>query len=95
MPRHARKTDPTTSHEAAASTTEEQLSNLEYAVLYYLKQRPLKDEDLVTQILGSGYLATPQGVRTARNRLGNRGLIQVVGLQKTKYGRNARVWFAA
>lgn len=92
MPRYARNTDPQTSHEAAASTTEKALSRLETMVLAILENYDAADEALVTKITASGYPASPQGIRTARVALARRGLIEVVGEGVTKYGRKCRIW---
>lgn len=96
MPRHARNTDPHTSHQAAASTTEKALSRLETYVLAIFQNgggiQQLTDEELVRIVENNGYPASPQGIRTARVELSRRGLIEVVGESKSKFGRRCRVW---
>lgn len=92
MPRYARKTDPATSHEAAASTTEEHLSRLEAMVYAVLKEFDGTDEAVVNRIVSGGYPASPQGIRTARVRLERKGLIEEVGLAVTRFGRKTRIW---
>lgn len=92
--RFARKKDPHTSHEAASSTTKERESYLDKVILYVLDMNELTDEQLCDRIHRAPYWikTTPQGIRTARVRLERKGLLEVTGITKTKYNRNARVW---
>jgi hypothetical protein len=92
--RNARKTDPTTSHEAAASTTEDRENHLNRVILYVLDRYPLTDEQLADKItkLPWRVKTTAQGIRTARVRLERAGELEIWGITKTKYNRNARVW---
>ena len=91
--RKARKTDPITSHLAAASATEESLTRIEkYVYQIFSTGLHLLDEELVQIFTGNGYPGSPQGIRTARAELARMGKLKEIGIGKTKYGRKARVW---
>lgn len=91
--RYARKTDPATSHEAAASTPEYILSRIEtYVLAIFLKGVDLTDEELITIMQNNGYPGTPSGIRTARKELAKIGKIVVAGYGKSKYGRTMQIW---
>jgi hypothetical protein len=93
MKRHARTNDPTTSHQAAASVDEKTLTRIEnHVYLIFKTGKHLTDEDLVKIYTYTGHPGTPQAVRTARNELSRQDKLKIVGIAKTKTGRNARVW---
>lgn len=94
---YARKTDPYTSHLAAASVrnfTEVQ------TVIYELLAKPMIDEDLVPlyeelMAFGTAPKASPSTVRTARHTLATKGYVKTVGEGKSKFGRKALIWSRA
>ena len=96
---HARTTDPTTSHEAAASV--KHLSRTQSGILGILRT-PRTDQELVDWYQ---YMAKkeptlfPQssesGIRSRRAELVKLGLVCPVGYAKTKANRNTIVWSAA
>jgi hypothetical protein len=95
---HARTTDPIESHLAAASLDHFKLSRVEQAILILLRT-PMTDEELVEAYeanmkLGVIQPSSQSGIRTRRNHLWMKQLVRVVGVTKTKSGRQARVWLA-
>lgn len=94
----ARKTDPATSHEAAASVTN--ITETQQAILTLLTW-PKTDEDLVDvyyQMADSnGWRhASPSGIRSRRAELTARGLIEDTGGRvKLRSGRFAILWRTA
>jgi len=95
---HARTSDPIESHLAAASLDHFKLSRVEEAILKLLVI-PMTDEELVEAYEASMKLGVIQpssqsGIRTRRNHLWMKQLVRVVGVTKTKSGRQARVWIA-
>jgi hypothetical protein len=95
---HARTSDPIESHLAAASLDHFKLSRVEEAILKLLV-RPMTDEELVEAYEASMKLGVIQpssqsGIRTRRNHLWMKQLVRVVGVTKSKSGRQARVWLA-
>lgn len=93
---HARRTDPETSHAAAASVTD--LRTRQQAVLSALWQLgPVTDEVLVEKYptLWPGLPQSPSGIRTRRSELCDLGLVEWSGLKRPlASGRAARVWVA-
>jgi hypothetical protein len=95
---HARTTDPIESHLAAASLDHFKLTRVEEAILKILVT-PMTDEELVTAYEASMELgviqpSSPSGIRTRRKDLWMKQLVRVVGVTKSKSGRQARVWLA-
>lgn len=90
----ARKTDPATSHAAAASIEPEKIRALRARVLAELQARgPMDDTTLVAAIEPEGY--SPSGIRTRRAELVDLGAVEDTGLrQKLASGRMAIVWRA-
>jgi hypothetical protein len=91
---YARKTDPYTSHEAAASVKNFTLT--QQAILGLLKS-PMTDEDLVERYdlqsrVGLAPMASPSGIRTARHKLVERGVVDSVGEGRSRFGRKALIW---
>lgn len=94
---HARRTDPTTSHEAAASVTN--LRHSQRAVLDAIEMfaDPIGDEELVTWY-GRLHRERPEqfprqgaaGIRSRRAEIAH--LLTHVGYTTTITGRRARVW---
>lgn len=89
---HARRTDPTTSHEAAAS-----VSNITLTQEFILKAlvRPATDVALVEryQSLKRAPRASESGIRSRRAELVNRGLVRDSGLRTIlPSGRKAVLW---
>ena len=87
---HARKTDPSTSHAAAASMKPAKLAHQRRLVYETLKARgPMTDWDLVNCLPGE----SPSGVRTRRKELASAGLVcDSGGKQRLPSGRAAIVW---
>lgn len=91
--RKARKKDPITSHLAAASTSESNLTGIKKQVSEIFRTGlHLTDEELVKVFSSNGYLGSPQGIRTARVELARSGKLEIVGIGKTQYNRKARIW---
>jgi hypothetical protein len=96
---HARKTDPTTSHEAAASVGN--ITKTQEAILKILEVVPSYDLMLVHHynkqvLLGNVPMASESGIRSRRAELVERGLVQDSGERvRLASGRHAIVWKAA
>jgi hypothetical protein len=94
----ARNTDPIESHLAAASLDGIKLTRIEQSILEILRE-PMTDEELVERYeqkmsLGLIQASSQSGIRTRRNHLWMKQLVRVVGVTKSKSGRQARVWLA-
>lgn len=94
--RFARRTDPKTSHDAAASVTETQFNETQKNILrIYETYGQLTDEALV-QLYWQSFSQDPitaQGIRTAKANLAKRNKIAPTGeLAITKFKRQARIW---
>jgi hypothetical protein len=92
----ARRTDPQTSHAAAASVKSVEISRLQGFILDAL-ERPLTDEELWNELISRqiGGL-TPSGVRTRRSELVDDGRVIDSGMKRpTKAGRGSIVWARA
>lgn len=88
----ARRTDPATSHAAAASVKSAAISELQGWILGAL-ERPLTDEELWNELAGSHRGLTPSGVRTRRSELVDDGRVLDSGLKRpTKAGRPSIAW---
>lgn len=97
---HARRTDPDTSHAAAASVSD--IRQSQYAVLKVLRKRSAQgftDEELVAayEVFAGGNRAYPyqstSGIRTRRSELVRLGLVEDSGVKRVMTtGRMARVW---
>jgi hypothetical protein len=93
----ARRTDPETSHAAAASVGDVRLTQ---AAVLRLFERfgPMTDEELVIvyEMYGDEYGLPPQsssGLRTRRKELVDRGLIEYTGMKvELTTGRYGRLW---
>lgn len=93
---HARHTDPTTSHQAAASITQEHLTATKKVILAILLE-PHTDQHLTEMFQVAARLelapnASESSIRTRRNELYKQGLIEPVGYAKTNSNRNAILW---
>ncbi len=94
----ARKTDPVTSHEAAASV--DGITATQQAIMQLIQLQPMTDQRLVEfyakQIRKGAPRASESGIRTRRAELVAKGLIKDSGLrEKLDSGRNAVVWSRA
>jgi hypothetical protein len=95
----ARKSDPVTSYEAAASV--HSITETQRAIFTALSNRPMTDEQLVDAYyqmvdFGSAPLASPSGIRSRRAELVQMGyVIDSKERQRLASGRNAIVWKAA
>lgn len=91
---YARRTDPETSHAAAASVEPDVITALRARVLLELRRRgPMDDTQLVAAIQPEGY--SPSGIRTRRSELVDQGHVVDSGVrQKLLSGRFAIVWRA-
>ena len=95
----ARPTDPSTSHEAAASV--KNLSRTQSGILGILKT-PMTDEYLVARYQDMARnlpelfpRASQSGIRSRRAELFKLGLIEPVGYGKSNSGRKAIIWSKA
>jgi hypothetical protein len=103
MVAHARRTDPDTSHEAAASITIDTMSKSQFAVLTVIRAfGPLADHELdatYEKLRARGDeglpMQSPSGIRTRRRELYDAGLIEPAGETTTPTGRRALTWRAA
>lgn len=95
---HARRTDPQTSHDAAASIAADQLRDSQRAVLDVLRHHGPIDDHTLEGIYGMLDQLPPQsvsGLRTRRRELVERGLVADTGERvKLPSGRTAIVWKA-
>lgn len=87
----ARKTDPLTSHLAAASVTHSTITATKEAVLSVLRHGPKTDSQIESSFATG--MVSPSGLRTRRKELVDEGLVVDTG-QKTQLasGRWATVW---
>ena len=91
----ARNTDPHTSHAAAASVTQETLTQTQTLVLQTLQTHgPLTDEQLCMRIADDQQQpVSVSGVRTRRSELAAAGRVVDTGTRvPTRTGRQAIVW---
>jgi hypothetical protein len=90
---HARKTDPHTSHEAAASV--ENITETQKFILKALV-RPRTDGQLIEAYRKFKFApqASESGIRSRRAELARDGLVEVVGEVRLPSGRRSRVWKA-
>lgn len=89
---HARRTDPWTSHEAAASVKVRESQKL---VLSLLRQGPATDEELADRAHAASAAISPSGLRTRRCELVVLGLAVDTGeRRRTAAGRQTIVWAA-
>ena len=87
---HARRTDPPTSHEAAASIVA-LLAKQEAVLHVFNKYKTLTLEQLVANYFGLPQCAS--GIRTRASELVKLGYLRDSGrTTKTKSGRNAIIW---
>ncbi len=91
---NARKTDPHTSHEAAASVVE--VTETQLAIFGLLK-KPMTDQDLVTAygklvLSRKAPMASESGIRSRRAELVELELVERKGESKTWSGRKCIVW---
>ena len=96
---HARMTDPSTSHLAAASVKNETLTKR--IILNILNDRAMTDEELVEAYrfmalhIDTVPRASDSGIRSRRAELTKDFKVFAVGYKKTKSGRKAIVWEGA
>jgi len=95
---HARMTDPSTSHLAAASVKNETLTKR--VILNILNDQGMTDEELVQMYnfmssrIDTIPRASDSGIRSRRAELTRDFKVFAVGYKKTKSGRKAIVWQA-
>lgn len=92
---HARKSDPQTSHDAAASV--QNISETQQAILNILKHRRLTDEQIINRYRDSPFSlpkATDSGIRSRRAELVRIGKVRKANsdLGRTASGRACAVW---
>ena len=94
----ARNTDPITSHEAAATITEE-LFYSRVQMVERLLTIPMTDEQLVLAFEAAAFaglckMASPQGIRSARANLVAAGKVEAVPgkFELTGMGNKCHVW---
>jgi len=88
---HARRTDPATSHAAAASVHD--ITKTQAYILRALGQ-PRTDAEMIVAYrkFKMAPLASESGLRTRREELARLRLVEVVGEKKLDSGRMGRVW---
>lgn len=95
---HARRTDPSTSHQAAVRLNRTEISELICDAIVYQIRRvgPQTDQQLERALTADptvGPYVTPSGMRTRRKRLERIGILYDTGYRKnTDTGRKAIVW---
>lgn len=97
---HARRSDPVTSHEAAASIPSEKIRISQDAILTVFRRvGPMYDEELQSHYLRlQGIAGLPaqseSGIRTRRKELVDKGRLRDSGRKVTPPGKNRRsiVW---
>lgn len=92
--RPTRSTDPETSHDAAASTTEDALRRTQMDVLGLFQfHGAMSDEDMIARGAAAGIKQSTSGMRTRRSELVAMGYLVDSGLKgRTKTGRNTILW---
>jgi hypothetical protein len=91
----ARRTDPVTSHQAAASVGD--LTVAQQAILDVLKTGPRTDEEIYKEIprRGARPIMSVSGARTRRSELVDMGLVEDSGaVGQTQHGRDTIIWRA-
>ena len=90
---HARRTDPETSHAAAASPTPGTLRPRQAEVLNILRQGPMHDQRIAATALAWHSKQSPSGLRTRRAELVATGLVEDSGRREIlPSGRGSVVW---
>ena len=96
--RHARTLDPVTSHEAAASSTEEHTTKTKLAILAILAYGEMTDTEIVNayrdlEDFGDVPRASDSGIRSRRAELVDEGKIRPTGYyRKSPSGRRCNIW---
>lgn len=92
---HARRTDPETSHQAAAALSSDSLRASQAEVLRLLRQYgPLTDVDLCEWAEQLSIPQSDSGLRTRRKELVVKGLVRDSGKRQTINGRKHILWQA-
>jgi hypothetical protein len=94
----ARRTDPATSHQAAAAITAERLTQVQQLVVDQLRTHgPMTDEQLLRSIaVDTGRDFAPSTIKTRRSELVAAGVVvDTSEIRQTRFGRNAIVWALA
>lgn len=92
----ARRTDPSTSHEAAETVYKP--SQVAIAVFMTLYRHEMTDEQIISAFDGHALeglhpTASPQSIRSRRSELVDAGIIVWTGeYGVTKFGRRSRIW---
>ena len=88
----ARATDPTTSHQAAASVTNQ--TTIRDRVLYELRHDPLTFDQLLARFAATDIRHSPSGVRTRTRELVDAGLVESHPTRRgtTPAGRACALW---
>jgi len=89
----ARRTDPITSHQAAASIDGERIRLSQHAVLRHFRRHgPMTDTELIEGYDGK-IPQTDSGLRTRRSELVKKGLLVDTGRRELlETGRSSKVW---
>ena len=91
----ARKSDPDTSHDAAASISEEALTDSQLIVQWILSNYgPMTDEQIAWWYKDREFAksVSPSGLRSRRSELVRWGLVERCGTGKTASGRDCAIW---
>lgn len=96
--RHARTTDPLTSHEAAESSTYEHTSKTQLAIMAILRYESMTDTEIINayrdlEDFGDVPRASDSGIRSRRAELVEAGLVSDSGeFRLTPANRKSIVW---
>lgn len=93
---HARKSDPPTSHYAAARVDADVCETIRARVLHVLRTRgPSTHEEILAVFSERQWDGSPSGVRTRCKELLKAGMVRDTGeMRDTEYGRASVVWAA-
>lgn len=91
---HARRTDPATSHAAAAGISADDIRSTQQEVLLLLLDAPAADHQLQERAEARGIVQSPSGLRTRRSELAELGLVEDTGERTERTPRHgpSTVW---
>lgn len=92
--RRARKTDPHTSHEAAAALDPIRVSNVQFAIVDLLRTYgPMSDGEIAQYYRGLGHPShSDSGLRTRRHELVDAGIVEAYSTFTNQRGRSVLRW---
>ena len=98
---HARRTDPATSHKAAASVSIVNLGRVKDGIIEILKDHGPQTDEYIAAVYAARVSKgmypkhSPSGLRTRRSWLVDHGFVKAVGIGKTSAGRTCQIWSIA